>query len=306
MKTTVVGGGAMGAMYAAALASHGSDVTVLDSAPAVVDAITEHGIRIRRGTDLETVRVRATTKPAEAAADVVMVFVKAHHTAAVASELSSYIRDDSTVVSLQNGWGNAATLSKAVPPEQLVIGVTYHSCTALEPGYVAHTGQGPTFLGPYGDAAVMDRADTTAALLAAAGFEVTATQAARDEIWKKLVLNAATLPVAALTGLCAGDIGASEDPLALADDLAREAVSVGQARGLNIDLAERLDRIHAVLAAAGKGKPSMLQDVLARRKTEVEVINGAVAAAGHDEGVAVPLNRAMVSLIHGLEGSWSA
>jgi len=306
MKTTVVGGGAMGAMYAAALASHGTDVTVLDSAQTVVDAIAEHGIRVRRGSDLKTVRVRATTRPAEAIADVVIVFVKAHHTATVARQLPSYVRDDSIVVSLQNGWGNAETLTTTLPPEQLVVGVTYHSCTAVGPGYVDHTGEGPTFLGPYQDTAALGPADTVSALLASAGFEVTATRTARDEIWKKLVLNAATLPVAALTGLCAGDIAAAEGPLALADDLAREAVSVGKARGLNIDLAERLDRIHAVLAAAGKGKPSMLQDVLARRKTEIEVINGAIAAAGHHEGLAVPLNQAMVSLIHGLEGSWSA
>jgi 2-dehydropantoate 2-reductase len=86
--------------------------------------------------------------------------------------------------------------------------------------------------------------------------------------------------------------------------LAGEAVAVGQARGLPLDLAERIDRIHAVLQAAGAGKPSMLQDVQARRKTEVEVVNGAVAVAADQAGLAAPLNSAMVALIHGLEGSW--
>jgi 2-dehydropantoate 2-reductase len=126
----------------------------------------------------------------------------------------------------------------------------------------------------------------------------------RTEIWRKLVLNAATLPTAALTTLRAGELGVPGPMLDLVDALAAEAVAVAQAQGLAIELDERVERIHATLERAGAGKPSMLQDAEAHRKTEVERINGAVVAAGDASGVAVPLNRAMLALIGGLERSW--
>jgi 2-dehydropantoate 2-reductase len=305
MRTTVVGGGAMGSIFAAALAPQ-CDVTVLDVSDEVVSAVNTRGVRVSVGDGTAAVPVRATTDPGEAIGDVVIVFVKAHHTPSVARTLGNHLAAGATVVSLQNGWGNADILASTVPPEQLVVGVTYHSCTTLAPGHVAHTGQGPTFVGPYLQDAAMDRAASIAALLAAAGFETAATSETRTEIWKKLVLNAATLPVAALTRLTAGGVADCPGPLALADDLAREAVAAGRALGLALDLEERLERIHAVLAAAGPGKPSMLQDVLAQRKTEIEVVSGAVVAAARGGGLAAPLNTAMVSLIHGLERSWSA
>jgi 2-dehydropantoate 2-reductase len=304
LVVTVVGGGAMGSMFAAALASRGASVTVLDAASDVVEAIQARGVLVTDDGGTTSAQVRATSDPAEAVADVVIVFVKAQHTPVVATALPVYLTPGTTVVSLQNGWGNADVLAGAVPPGQLVVGVTYHSCTVLEPGHVQHTGKGATFVGPYADDNAMDRAQLVADLLSGAGLDVVPTAQARTEIWKKLVLNAATLPVAALTGLCAGDLARCAEPLALADDLAREAVAVARAKGMDLDTSERLSRIHSVLSNAGEGKASMLQDVLARRKTEVEVVNGAVAAAGREAGVAVPLNEAMVRLIHGLEGSW--
>ncbi len=126
----------------------------------------------------------------------------------------------------------------------------------------------------------------------------------RTEIWKKLVLNAATLPTAALSRLTAGALGEPGELRDLVDGLAAETVAVAVAQGLGIDLGERIAAIHGVLERAGTGKASMLQDVLAARKTEIETVNGAVVAAAAEHGVPVPLNSAMVSLVHGLERSY--
>jgi 2-dehydropantoate 2-reductase len=307
MRAVIAGGGAMGCLFAAELARSGTDVTVLDPEPAVVTALTAEGAQVTRDDHLVSAPVKAVSDPSGAGpADVVFVFVKAHHTRAAARDIPVYLAPRGTVVSLQNGWGNADLLAGTIPAGQLVAGVTYHSCTTLSPGRIAHTGQGPTFVGPYQADGPPGPATSVAGLLTRAGFEVQASSQVLAEIWKKLVLNAATLPVAALTGLTAGEIGASPGTLALVDLLAGEAVAVGQARGLPLDLDERISRIHAVLAAAGAGKPSMLQDVQAHRKTEVEVVNGAVVAAAGQAGVPVPLNEAMVALIHGLERSWKS
>ena len=139
---------------------------------------------------------------------------------------------------------------------------------------------------------------------AQAGLEAHASADVKTEIWRKLVLNAATLPTSGLTGLTSGQLGEPGPVLETVDALAREAVLVARAQGYDIEEQERLDRIHAVLAGAGAGRSSMLQDVQARRLTEVDTVNGAVVRAGDRLGVEVPINRAMVALIHGVERSW--
>ena len=120
-----------------------------------------------------------------------------------------------------------------------------------------------------------------------------------------MILNAATLAVAATTGLRAAEMLELPEVAALVEGLAGEALAVAAKIGLNVDPVERLAKIKAVLAGAGAGKPSMLQDVEAARKTEVEVVNGAVVRTAADCGMDVPLNIAMCALVHGIERSWA-
>jgi 2-dehydropantoate 2-reductase len=302
----VIGGGAMGAIFAAGLAQAGRDVTVLDTAGELVDRIKGEGITIRSGGEVVVTKVPATTDPScLSTSDLAIVFVKAHHTQSVAEALAAHLGEEAVVLSLQNGWGNSDLLAKSIPPERLVMGVTYHSGTVVSLGQVAHTGRGATFVGPYEVAAGIGRARLVANTLIEAQFETSATADVRTEIWKKLILNAATLPVAAATGLRAAEMLEVPDVAALVMALADEAVAVAVKLGLRVDGVERVARIRTVLANAGQGKPSMLQDVEARRKTEIEVVNGAVARAAGECGIDVPLNLAMCAVVHGIERSWS-
>jgi 2-dehydropantoate 2-reductase len=238
-------------------------------------------------------------------ADVVLVFVKAAHTPAAAASLAPLVGDRTVVATLQNGWGNADVLAAHVPQDRLVIGVTYHSGTVAAPGQVRHTGRGMTFVGAYLPDGALAPAEAVAEVLRSAGLDVTVSPEVRTEIWKKLVLNAATLPVGALTRLNAGQLGQPGAVRDLVDSLALEATRVGRAMGFAVDPDERIARIHAVLEGAGSGKPSMLQDVEAQRLTEIDVISGAVARLGAELGEPAPLAVAMTALVHGLERSWS-
>lgn len=307
MRTAVIGSGAMGGALAAEAVHAGLDVVLVDVSAELVGHITDHGVRVDTPEGSTTVAVPATTDPAQAGAvDLAVVFVKGHHTRSAAGTVQALLGPETVVATLQNGWGNADVLAGSLPPERLVMGVTYHSCTGAGPGHVRHTGRGPTVVGPYLPAgqAELEPAQLTARFLTEAGWEAQASSAVRTEIWKKLVLNAATLPTAALAGLAAGELGTPGPLLDLVDALAAEAVAVARAQRLDIEPAERVERIHAVLAGAGKGKASMLQDVEARRKTEIETVNGAVARLGAELGVPTPLNEAMAALVGGLERSW--
>jgi 2-dehydropantoate 2-reductase len=296
----------MGGSLAAEARAAGHDVTVVDVNRALADHVNAHGLTVDTPQGTVTADVRAVTEPGEApGADVVVVFVKAQHTESAARALAPALGPGTVVVTLQNGWGNADVLARHLPVERLVMGVTYNSCTAGGLGHCAHTGQGATFVGPHTPGGDLEPARRAAEFLTSAGWGAEATGEVRTEIWKKLVLNAATLPTAALTLLPAGDLGRPGPMLDLVDGLTREAVAVAAAQGLDIDAAERTATIHAVLDRAGRGKASMLQDVEARRKTEIEVVNAAVVRAGEQHGVDAPLNRAMVALVGGLERSWS-
>ena len=182
MKSIVVGGGAMGSIFAAGLAQAGEDVVVLDSAAGLVDSINARGVSLETSEGKVVTRLSATTDPScLGTADLVLVFVKAHHTAAVGTALENHVGQGTVVATLQNGWGNADTLAESVAAEHLVMGVTYHSGTVISPASVAHTGRGPTFVGPYVAEGDPTLAGNVASTLMSAGFEATAAPDVRTE-----------------------------------------------------------------------------------------------------------------------------
>jgi 2-dehydropantoate 2-reductase len=309
MKITIVGGaGAMGAVWASRLSVAGHEVAILDVAKDALATIARDGLVVEQkdGTP-RTFQIAATDQADEiGVSDAVIFFTKSHHTEAAAELARPVVGVNTTVISLQNGWGNSDKLAGVFPPEQMAMGVTYHSARVLSPGRIAHTADaGPTFVGPYQDGASVDRARVIGDAMTDAGITTTITADIKTEVWKKLILNCAALPISGLTRLTTGGMGRHSGVLEVSNELAREASAVARGLGLTVDDEERIAAVHGILAAGGAGKASMLQDVEGRRKTEIEVINGAVVREGDRLGIAVPLNRAMVALIGGLEQSWS-
>jgi 2-dehydropantoate 2-reductase len=301
MKIAVVGAGAMGSIFGARFTQAGHETVLVDVAAPLVETINADGITIVRGDDETTTRVPATTDPASVGpVDVVVFFVKCYHTSAAAELARPLVGPDTVVASLQNGWGNGDVLARVYPAEQITVGVTYHSGLVQAPARVVHPAEQPTLVGSFANGAG-DGPGRLAQALNDAGLEASVVAPVRPEIWKKLILNAATLPTAALTGMHAGALTAFEDAHVLVTETAREAVAVARALGYEIDAEERVSAIHALLEKAGPSKASMLQDFEAGRRTEVDVINGAVVRAADEKGVDVPLNRALLRLVKAWE-----
>lgn len=300
MRIAIVGAGAMGSIFGARLAEAGEEVLLVDVSTSLVEKINADGVSVETGDGTTTTRLPATTKPPEEPFDNVLFFVKCYHTEAAAELAAPLVGAETAVATLQNGWGNGDVLATKFGAERTVVGVTYNSGTVRGVGAVAHTNVGPTFIGPYAAGTSADLAQPIGRALAGAGFEINVTGEAVTEVWKKLVLNCATLPTSALTRLTAGRVGDS-DVLEVAHALAREATTVARALGHDIDPDERVSTITSNLRSVGSGKASMLQDVEAGRKTEIGVISGAVVAAAADHGIDVPLTRAILFLVQGLE-----
>lgn len=300
MRIAVVGAGAMGSIFGAGLQAAGHETYLVDVAQELVDAINADGVAVERGDDERVVEITATTDAGEIGhVDAVVFFVKCYHTAAAAEGARALVGPDTIVASLQNGWGNGDVLAEAFGADQLVVGVTYNSGTVKGLARVGHTGVSKTFMGAFTGSA--DKARPLAEALESAGFETEVADTIFVEIWKKLILNAATVPTSALTGLSIAPLGEPGSMLDLVDDVAREASAVAIAHGYDIDPEERVTTINNLLPGGGSGKASMLQDFEANRKSEVDVISGAIVRAAAEFSIDVPLNRALYALVKGNE-----
>jgi 2-dehydropantoate 2-reductase len=306
MRIAVLGGaGAMGGIFGGKLAAAGHDVTLIDVNETAIDAINTNGLVIeaKDGTRL-THAVRASAKPGDVGpVDVIMTFVKCYHTEVAVTAAKSLMGDGTVVLTLQNGWGNAQRISEIVGEDAVAVGLTYHSGTLLGPGHVKHPGQGMTFVGEL-SGTITPRIQVIAKALRSGGFDVTESASITTEVWKKLCLNICTLPTSALLRFFAHELVAYDAVKHQMAELLREAVAVAQAQGIAIDYDERWQAITSLLEKAIGGKASMLQDVEARRRTEIDVINGAIVDAGLHAGVPTPHNQAMVWLVKAMEAKY--
>ncbi len=303
MKIAVLGGaGAMGSALGARMAKGGNEVTLLDVSREAVETIQNRGLTIEdKFGQIETISIRASTDPASIrGADLVMVFVKCYHTKAAVESIARRLDANTTVLSLQNGWGNAPLIAGIVGEERTMAGVSYHSATLIKPGHVRHAGEGMTFIGEL-NGEMSQRLDRVAGCFRAAGLEVTATEAVLKEIWSKLALNACTLPASALLRFSAGQLVEHDEMLALMRAILKEVIAVAHARNIPLDETERWEAITGLLKRSASAKASMLQDVENRRRTEIDVINGAIVAAGRQCDVHTPHNETMVWLVKSLE-----
>jgi 2-dehydropantoate 2-reductase len=301
VRIAVVGAGAMGSIFGARFTQGGHDTVLVDVVAPLVETIGDEGVTIVRGEGRTVTRLPATLDPASVGAvDIVVFFVKCYHTRSAAELARPLVGPGTVVASLQNGWGNGDVLASIYPAEQLVVGVTYNSGLVVEPGVVVHPADQPTFVGTFVEGAEAG-AGALAEALNDSGLATTIAAPVRPEIWKKLILNAATLPASALTGMTAGEFGASEHTRALAVETAREATAVARALGYEIDPEERIAVMLDLLERAGPSKGSMVQDFEAGRRTEIDVISGAVVRAADEHAVPVPLNRTLYRLVNGWE-----
>lgn len=297
----------MGGMFGAWLARAGQDVVLIDVSTSAIEAINRDGLKIEeKDGSLATVRVRATDRPAEVApVDLILNFVKCYHTEAAVRAAMPMMGAATVVLSLQNGWGNADRIAAIAGRERVMVGLTYHSGTLVAPGHVKHPGVGMTYIGEL-DGRSSDRLAEAVGVLRDAGIEVTASTAILDEVWKKLALNVCTLPTAALLGFFANELNQFEGTRSIMRALLAETAAVARAQGIRLDEDERWAAITALLDRAVGARGSMVQDVDARRPTEIDVINGAIVAAGRQHGIATPVNDTMVGLIGSLQGRYLA
>lgn len=308
LRIAVLGGaGAMGAMFGGRLANAGYDVTLVDVNKAAIDHINANGVIVEEKNGNRIIgKATATTDPASASAsasaqDYVLVFTKCYHTEGAVKSARSMIGPNTAVVSLQNGWGNAPRIASIVGEDKVFCGVTYNSGALKGLGHTSQGGVGVTHIGEL-KGGVSARVDALAEALNKAGLETQASDNVLKEVWRKLALNVCTLPTAAVYAWEARKLIEHQGMKDLMAELLQETVAVAHAQQIPMDYDERWTAITGLLERiAPTLKGSMPTDIENKRRTEIDVINGAIIEAGQRLGIPTPYNNTMVWLIHSLE-----
>jgi len=305
VRVCIVGCGAVGSLFAANLAElEDVDVWAYDLDKAHVEAIKSNGLQLTGAGDV-TGRPSATSDAAELPpCDFGIVATKAMHTgAAIAATAHAFA--DGAVASVQNGVGNEEVIATHVG--RVIRGTTFPAGKILAPGVVQWDVKGDTTLGPFEpQPAGAGEIEALADACTRAGMPTHAVSDARPAQWRKVIFNAASNPIGALTGLTHGRVCEDRALRSLVSALVAEGKAVASAQGivLDADPDELIDRA-ARREVAYDHKASMLQDVEARRRTEVDYLNGGISRFGRELGVPTPLNDAVTALIKGVESAWS-
>lgn len=287
----------MGCLYAGALHRAGAQVTLVDVDPAHIAAINERGLELDTRAGVETLPLRAV-RPEQAAEPVefVVLFTKTFHTDAALAGVKAIIGPDTHVLTLQNGLGNDEAVARHVARDRVIVGVSTLPSDLVGPGRVRSHGEGGSKIYPAfgGDPAFAQR---VAELLTAGGLPTHLEPAIQAAIWSKAIFNAAMNTLCALTRRTPGFLGAHAESKALIRAVVLEGVAAANAAGVAIEAQPILDLTEVSVTDHADHEASMLQDVKAGRRTEVDAINGAIVRAARAAGVATPVTETLWRLV---------
>jgi 2-dehydropantoate 2-reductase len=302
MKIAIVGTGAMGSVYAALFASAGHEVWAIDRWKEHVDAMRSRGLRVEGASGDRTVRVNATTDARDAGpCDLVVLATKAMHVAAAAQTIGSLLKEETPVLSIQNGLGGPETAASVLGRERVMVGVVGGFGASMRgPGHAHHNGMELVRLGEFGGP-ITQRLKKVEDTWVSAGFRVKVFDDIDQLVWEKLVCNCSLSGPCGVTGLTVGEVMSDPDLAKVSAACATEAFDVARKKGVSLGFDDPVAYTREFASKIPLSRPSVLLDLMAGRKSEIDVINGSIPRVGGGIGVAAPVNEAITALVHARE-----
>ncbi|MCX8123895.1 MAG: 2-dehydropantoate 2-reductase [Spirochaetes bacterium] len=287
----IVGAGAMGSLFAYFL-HHNNKIVILENNKEIVNALKK-GLTVEIDSKQYQFIPEISDDPAIlTVADIIFIFTKSFATSDAIQNIKPHIKPDAIIVTLQNGIGNVEIIASIIH-NPLVYGTTTIGATKVHPSLVRFGGKGSVIIG--GDSSY--HCSIVHSLLQEANLSVTIAPDPKRAIWEKAIINAAINPLGALLGLPNGHLIKSDYTLHIMYNIIAEAVAVATAHGINLDTDTMFETTVTVCRNTQNNFCSMLQDILAKRKTEIDSINGALILIAKQYTIDTPYNVTMFRLI---------
>jgi 2-dehydropantoate 2-reductase len=299
MKIAIVGTGAMGSVYAGLLGKAGHEVWAVDVWEEHIEAIAGSGLAVSGASGNYVVdNLRVADAPAAAGVcDVWVIATKAADVDAVAAEIAPLLAPDSVVMAFQNGLGAGERLARRIPEEHIVIGIAEGFGSSIpEPGHVHHEGMRLIRIGEM-NGGLSDRVQRIAQAWDEAGFNVRAFDDVTRMIWEKFLCNVTLSAPCAVFDVTVGELMASPEAWKVALGCTAEAHRLGVAMGVQFPFEDPLHYVTEFASTIPNASPSMRLDQLARRRSEVDVINGEVVVRSRAFGLEAPYNETLCAVL---------
>lgn len=306
MRVVIVGPGAMGCLFAALFTKKKlAEVWLLDKNPQRTKKISESGITVEGLGQPFNVKVNITCQIKDIpASELVILAVKSYDTEAVIKTIEPLLGKDTNVLTLQNGLGNVEMISELVDKEQVLGGVTSNGATLIADGHIRFAGKGETVIGKIGGQLTVPMRSIRE-LFNKAGLSTRLSKDINGIIWSKLIINVGINALSALTRLPNGQLIESPGTREILSLVVTEAVKIAKKKRIKLIYDDPIQKVESVCKATAINLSSMLQDVLKKRKTEVDYINGAIVRQGKSLSIPTPANMILTDLIQAIESGYS-
>lgn len=308
MKIVIIGPGAIGCLFNAFLgkaSSKNNEIWLLDKDEVRAAKLSEKGINIEGISGNWQVCAKVTAEPKEIGeANLVIICVKSYDTKTAISEAKFLIGEDTLVLTLQNGIGNIEIISEVVGSEKVIGGVTNLGATLLDIGRARHAGKGETVIGRL-DGKITVGMRLIRQLFNEAGLETRISRDIKGLLWSKLIINVGINALTAITHLNNGRLVEFEGTRKILREAVTEAIKIAKRKRIKLIYDDPLAKVEAVCEATAANISSMLQDVLRKKRTEIDFINNVIVRQGQELSIPVPVNTFLVDLVKTIEASYS-
>jgi 2-dehydropantoate 2-reductase len=301
MRVAIVGMQATGLLYGGKLIEAGNEVILIGRRRQYVDVINTEGLRIEEGGNSRVISI-----PARLAQDVtgkvnmLLVVTRTSETELMLQSIHHLLGQDTWVISLQEGLGHGEVLRRYCQPDRIMLGLTTFHTEQVKPGQIKTSTSGQTLLMPLSKR-FTEHTEQIRDLLDTAGLNGILTEDVFPFVWEKLAYHSAVSALAAVSGLKVGRLGTIPEGRQLAFQIASEVLDVAEKKGIEVNR----DRVKTMMAEAFvkhyNYKPSMLEDIEAGKKTELEALHGAVIREAMEVNCPVPYLEVFYKLIKVME-----
>ena len=302
MKVAIVGTGAMGSVYAALFASAGHEVWAIDAWKEHVAAMREKGLRLEGASGDRTVKLNATTDTRDAGpCDLVVLATKAMQVADAAKTIDVLLKKETPVLSIQNGLGGPDTAASVLGKERVMVGVVGGFGASMKgPGHAHHNGMELVRLGEFGGP-ITPRLKKVEDAWKSAGFRVKLFDDIDQLVWEKLLCNCAYSGPCGVAEVTVGEVMTDPDLSRVSAACASEGFAVAKAKGVKLGFDDPVAYVRDFGSKIPNARPSVLLDLLLKKKSEIDVINGSIPRVAREVGMTAPVNETITALVKAKE-----